>query len=292
MKRVTGLENMKNSRQRKVARRHFIKGGATALLGLGCLDGQFTTVAAASHSMLVGGAPAVHNMLVLGTQTPYLYHLPMFSFQGFDSPHRFQVILEGSFKGNSNEDEYLRDRRANLNERFYSFSPQKFVLSKTDPIGPLKGMLFRGHLERGGQVVSKNVRANVNRVIFFREFKPMDVKPPELEYVLFGNASELFLAHRLVKPPDFDQILSVKILNASFTDDQLSKGPVITVPGRNSISQRLQPGKSVPGESRSDKLFPKFTILVDREIYFEEGELRTPPTFDPTPAELKAGFGN
>ena len=36
----------------------------------------------------------------------------------------------------------------------------------------------------------------------------------------------------------------------------------------------------------------KVTIQALREFYFEEGELQMPPTFDPTPEEVKAGFSD
>ena len=297
---------MKNSRKEQVARRDFLKCSTMSLLGLSCVNGFFKATSGASHPMVKGGIPgAIHNMLVVGTETIYLYHLPMFSFKGFDSPHRYQVILEASLTKEGGVRirgiEYRSDRQGTLNVRMYTFSPQKFVLPElnlsTGPRRAFKGTLFRGHLERGGTVLSKNVTVNVKRVVYFQEFDPKAARPLQLEYLLFGRSQELFLAHRLAKPPDFDQIVSVKILDASLNDERLSRSSRIVVARKNLISQRLMPGEAVSGENRGDLLSEsksrsKMKILVDREIYFEEGELRTPPTFDPTPAELKAGFGN
>jgi hypothetical protein len=41
----------------------------------------------------------------------------------------------------------------------------------------------------------------------------------ELEYLLFGKGNESFLAHLITRPPDFDQILSVKT-GQKFTDEE------------------------------------------------------------------------
>jgi hypothetical protein len=41
----------------------------------------------------------------------------------------------------------------------------------------------------------------------------------------------------------------------------------------------------IPGGTR-------LAIRAVREFYFEEGELQMPATFDPTPEESKAGFGD
>lgn len=35
----------------------------------------------------------------------------------------------------------------------------------------------------------------------------------------------------------------------------------------------------------------KVNVKADVEFYFEEGELRVPAIFEPTAAEIKAGFG-
>ena len=45
-----------------------------------------------------GDHPATHNMLVIGEQTVYLSHLPMFQEKGEEPmPHRYQAILEATF---------------------------------------------------------------------------------------------------------------------------------------------------------------------------------------------------
>src|SRR5215510_8795956 len=99
-----------------VDRRGFLKHGAFATLGL----------AAIRVGLPAEDAPNQHNMLVVGEQTVFLSHLPMFhsgrpsdpavdaSGAEFVSPHRFQVILEATFKaqGKDVSGAYARDRQA------------------------------------------------------------------------------------------------------------------------------------------------------------------------------------
>src|SRR5262249_36931179 len=75
--------------------------------GLGDADSQ--TKAPEDH-------PATHNMLVVGQDTIFLSHLPMFegvnaTEDAFTSPHRYQVILQAEFArgGKGVDDWYAGD---------------------------------------------------------------------------------------------------------------------------------------------------------------------------------------
>ena len=41
----------------------------------------------------------------------------------------------------------------------------------------------------------RDVNVTVTRVVHFRKFDPAATKPAQLEYLLFGKGTELFLAH-------------------------------------------------------------------------------------------------
>jgi hypothetical protein len=58
----------------------------------------------------------------------------------------------------------------------------------------------------------------VKQVVHFREFDSKTKRPAHLEYLLFGKGGKFFLAHLIVAPPDFDQLLSVKVTRHQFTD--------------------------------------------------------------------------
>lgn len=244
-----------------------------------------------------------HNMLVIGQKKIYLSHLPMFDGVNEDktdytSPHRYQVILEVSFKGGLKDLQsiYSDDRRKNAGIKIYTLNPEKFVLSRLNagsPQNPLlsgfKAKVFRGHLEKGGQVVRglENVDVKVIRIVHFRKFNPQSSQLAELKYLLFGSSQETFLAHYINKPPDFDQVLSVKVDGHSFTDAELGKGIETTIQGKsNQASERIKVAQQITGIMQTaDARTLKFDLKAEKEIYFEEGELLVPPTFEDTKLE-------
>ena len=302
---------MRNEESADSSRRDFLKTSAHAIAGIGCLS-----LTSKAQPLMINpadeDAPNTHNMMLVGTKTAFLSHLPMFVNKGvgpeFDSPHRFQVILEATFTdGDRNLTEvYFKDRMKNVAVKMYTLNPGKFVLSHVDPKGSaLKkfrgNALLRGHLERGGTSFIGDFEnppkegafdVNVVNVVHFREFDPNAAKPSKLEYLLFGKGSELFLAHLITKPNDFDQIISIKTPGQTFTDEDLAKGMHIEFSDRSNTSkERLKEKVKASGSLRIPGGTPQnVAVETVREFYFEEGELFLPPTFEATPEEKKSGF--
>jgi hypothetical protein len=251
---------------------------------------------------------AVHNMLVVGRDTIFLSHLPMFdgtnsTKTAFTSRHRYQVILQATFSQNGNDvgDLYAQDRQRQATVKMYTLSPEPFVLSRLFTPGQeptlngLTATVFRGHLERGGTPIDglRDIRVHIDKVIYARQLDPTDSKPDKLTYVLFGKGQELFLAHQITEPPDFDQILSVKVDGDRFTDEELDHGVEVVIPDRDNFSpQRIKEKEAVSGRGHvtGAHQFLNLRIQANLEFYFEEGELFIPPTFDQTPEERKSGF--
>lgn len=245
--------------------------------------------------------PATHNWMLVGSQTPFLSHLPMFEQlnpEGADylTPHRFQVILQASFnnRGSDVGPLYFADRRSHPEIKMFTVSPaQEFVLPQIaapPPLTSFQGTVLRGHLERGGKPIRglQNVAVKIQKIVHFHKFDPAAQAPRALEYFLFGRGTELFLAHSIVKPPDFDQILSVNVSGLKLTDNELGSAIPISIPLKNnSPADRLKEGEQAAAEISGGR---KLTVRAIREFYFEEGELRMPATFDTTPEERKAGF--
>jgi hypothetical protein len=246
---------------------------------------------------------ATHNMVVVGEKAVFLYHLPMFQQKGESlMPHRYQVILEVGFdkKGSHPQDDYSKDRISHPDKKIYSINPEPFVLptlvssgSKQGSLRKFTATIFRGHLEKGGKSILSAVDVNVKQVVYFQKFGTVTQKPIQLEYLLFGKGEELFLAHLITAPPDFDQVLSITIADHTFSDEELSKGIKVVMPHTiNAPSTRLKENQDVEGElnTPADLAKQKIHLKVKREFYFEEGELRIPPKFTTTPEEKKAGF--
>ena len=252
--------------------------------------------------------PATHNMLVVGRDSIFLSHLPMFqgmnkTKSAFTSPHRFQVILQAELSraGESVDELYAKDRRSSPDVKMYTLQPEEFVLSRLftpaarPKLNGFNGTVFRGHLERGGQPIDglTDININIKKVVHARMFDPTDGKPDKLTYILFGAGQELFLAHRIAEPPDFDQVLSIKAEGHEMTAEELDRGVEIVFSDRqNAASQRLREGEALSGRGlvTGAHQFLDLHIKADVELYFEEGELLTPPTMDQTPEEKKSGF--
>jgi hypothetical protein len=157
--------------------------------------------------------------------------------------------------------------------------------------------VFRGHLERGGKPIDglDPVQVQVKRVVYARKFDPHAKLLRQLTYVLFRHGDDLYLAHLISGPPDFDQIVSASVPDHTFTAEELGRGITVTFERENAAAQRLRPGEpSSQGriEFLSPTRQPGFEVRVRPEVeyYFEEGELAMPASFDPTAEEAKAGF--
>ena len=241
-----------------------------------------------------------HGMLLIGEERLFLSHLPMFMFQAEHHPHNFQVILEVKPVPSENGESlttYVEDRKAHPEVRLYTFVPDEFEMADLDPADPnvesLHGQVHRGHFEKGGKAIG-TARAQVSNVVLFRPFKRGEQRSRDLEYLLFGHPDELFLAHLITSPPDFDQILSVSEIKPALDDAELAKGLRVRVPGREN-----GPPTRLKAQERADAEVADIThsetkaleLAIDAELYFEEGELSEPATFSPTEEETAAGFG-
>jgi hypothetical protein len=292
-------------------RRSFLKESALATLGLAALRVD----AEAFANLQTEDAEDQHNMLVVGNQAVFLAHLPMFhagqptdpavdaTGTEFTAPHRYQVILEATFTNERKDVSalYVKDRQANPSTRIYTVEPQQlFVLSRlfTPEAKPRQrsftAKVFRGHLERGGEPIPglNPVTVEITRVVHGRKFTPKGNKPVQLEYILFGRGSELFLAHAIFAPPDFDQVLSIEVEGRDFTDADLRRDVRVVFSDRKNVAAaRLREGENVSGlltspGSQSAAGTP-IRVQAKVEFYFEEGELLVPSTFKPTPEELR-----
>ncbi|MCM1565349.1 MAG: hypothetical protein NC238_05270 [Dehalobacter sp.] len=234
---------------------------------------------------------ATHGQLIFGTESIYLSHLPMFMFDVESHPHNYQVIMEVDLPddGTNSKANYISDRKDHQDTRIYTLAPERFsmvdlISNDTDkPIRSFKGDIYREHFERPGKTnIISNATFNVKNIIYSHKFDPNAENLKSLEYLLFGRGKEIFMAHIITKPPDFDQVLAVDrvlaldAVNPVLSDEELSdKGIRVFLPRReNNLTMRLKEGETVQGERfRLDPSEAKLEINIGKEIYFEENEL-------------------
>jgi hypothetical protein len=250
--------------------------------------------------------PNTHNMLVFGEQTVFFSHLPMFDSLDaggteFTSPHRFQVILQAALT-QAQIASLAKDRQAHPDTQFYTLGPEQFVLTRLfEPKGSPRlreftATVFRGHLEQRPQHPVAGLRGakiKIARVVHGRQFDPRGSKPDALEYLVLGHGPERFLAHAIFAPPDFDHVVKLTSISPDLTERDLEQEVHVVIPDRqNAAGQRLREGQRVDGMLRIGSGTPsKVQVEIGKRIYFEEGELLMPPTFDPTAEETSDGAG-
>jgi hypothetical protein len=158
-------------------------------------------------------------MLLFGQNPLYFSHLPMFM-----RPHNFQVLLEVGF------DEAVREAlaadRRTTGDGLYTFEPLEFPITELDPGGDgpartlIEGTVFQGHFERGGHPIAHGVIAEVQDVVYFRglDLQGSHSAHQKLTYLCFGRAGQLYLAHQITASPDFDQVLTARLVPGTVTD--------------------------------------------------------------------------
>src|SRR5215831_3329275 len=109
-----------------VSRREFVWDSVAAAIS--CTLGRSAEAAPANQE-----AAAVHNWMLVGNQTAFLSHLPLFqrlNETGTDylTPHRFQVILQASFAGGATDvtSVYFAARQAHPETRMFTVGPKPF----------------------------------------------------------------------------------------------------------------------------------------------------------------------
>jgi hypothetical protein len=119
---------------------------------------------------------------------------------------------------------------------------------------------------------------SVKCVVYAEEIGPPagPARSKDLDYILFGNGSELFLAHRITQPPDFDQLLGVTVSGDLFTEGELARGVSVRIPDRsNSPAERLRADERISGQGHITGTHRSLALQleVNTDYYFEEGEL-------------------
>jgi hypothetical protein len=202
--------------------------------------------------------PSTHGMLLFGSEKIYVSHLPM-----FHSPHNYQIILELELS-KSDKQKYVADKNKNNSYTTYTIEPEKFVLpDMVNNPKAFKVNLYRGHFERGGVEILKNITVKIVNVIYFKKFNQEEIKAKTTNFILFGNEKEQFLAHEITNKPDFEQIIEVKTNLKSFLNTEKSK--IITL---NSVEN------NPIGVSSNEVLVNEKPIVLLKQLYLEFDDLK------------------
>ncbi|GAA4842317.1 hypothetical protein [Algivirga pacifica] len=159
--------------------------------------------------------PSTHGMLLFGNHQIYASHLPM-----FHSPHDYQVLLKLELS-EMDKEQFLKDKAQHPHWPTYTIAPETFVLPEmiNNP-RPFKVSVYRGHFERGGELLLEEITVKIKEVIYFEKFNSKAEKAKSADYILLGDEQEQFLVHRISNKPDFEQIIQVKTDAVASLEDQ------------------------------------------------------------------------
>jgi len=239
---------------------------------------------------VAGAHTGFHGQGLYGDETLYFSHLPVFMGAPEAHPHNFQVLLQVEIADPDALDRYRADRAAHP-QALYTAVPPRFAQGALlgregvhEPLTALAGSaIFRGHFEQGGPQILQDVPFEVVRVVHFREFEREGPRFERQRYLLFGRDQDLYLAHLLSAPPDFDQILATTLEVeavpsdhvASVIEGLLADGMLVELSGRaNDETTRLRPGETVTCalSTGTRALDLEATLVISAERYCESGE--------------------
>ena len=243
---------------------------ALVLLGWRGLVAQESGAAADKNLRVPVG---FHEFEMFGDTAVYLSHYPMFG-----SIHAYQVLLEVKLSGNGNDPTqlYLDHKQKNPKTR-YSLSPETVEGDMHYWVMPdviKKGETFRAniHWEKSkghAQYISRNVRVEIDKVVYFRLFQPDDRKPAALSYLIFGNDSEAFMAHYLGSYPDFDQVVAVTGDMQRLRLKDAAAATLVTIPDRENKKEVRLLEKDGPVVARVSESDNELKIGVKTQIHYE-----------------------
>jgi hypothetical protein len=175
---------------------------------------------------------ASHGMLLMGTDVFYVSHLGMFG-----GPHNYQGIFRVKLDAASAK-LFQKDQANHPEYTTYTISPlDTFNLPEMVAKPRLfKAALFRGHFERGGEMIAQSIEITIEKVVLFKKFDLTGTRDAVSKYMVFGSGKERFVAHLISHKPDFDQIIQIKTALAEGTQVTLNdaSNTVVGVSG-NSI---------------------------------------------------------
>jgi hypothetical protein len=135
-----------------------------------------------------------------------------------------------------------------------------------------RATVYRGHFERGGTPILRDVIVEVSRVVERRRLDAAEVDGDEARYLLFGGGGAAFLAHRVAGAPDFDQVTAIDLSSVAFTPDELARGVGVVAVG-HAAGDPLREDAAVRLRTAAGKTVD---ARIRRQFYLEHGDLSAP----------------
>ena len=163
---------------------------------------------------------------MLGTNSLYLSHLPMFNVPA----HSYQTILEAEIDG-SHMKNYLKIKKENPAKPIIISNLEPMRLEKLVNSSSFVGQITFADVNGdpiGEPLISPEITVNIKKILLFKQLnKNSPTYPKNLEYYLFGTNSDWHLSHYLSKSPNFEQELDISM--SGNLSDKIKESKIIKI---------------------------------------------------------------
>ena len=180
----------------------------------------------------------IHGFLMLGTNSLYLSHLPMYNVPA----HSYQTIIEAEID-EPHMEKYLEIKKENPTKPIIISNTERIPLEKLVNSSSFVGRITFANEDGdpiGNRLISPDIPVNIKKILLFKQLNENSPDyPKHLEYYLFGTDSDWHLSHFLSKAPNFEQELDISI--AGNLSDKIKESKIIKVSIPSLNEESIQP---------------------------------------------------
>jgi hypothetical protein len=183
-----------------------------------CTDATVAKKAVAAQDSEVSATPsaAVHGMVIFGTDTLFVSHIPMYM-----SPHDYQAIMQVKLTHASSDAlaVYQKALGASGKQTLFTVRPKPFILPNllNGKIKSFTADLYKGNFEQGGKIVLSNVTVTVEENLYTTQLSKSTPAAGALNYIPVETSDSSYLVHQISAPNNFDHIVQIEWLNKTAT---------------------------------------------------------------------------
>jgi hypothetical protein len=175
--------------------------------------------------------PGYHGMFLLGSDTVFLCHMPMFTM----ARHMYQVILRVTLDPDIMS-RYQALHAANPGIPYNLANADPFTLTsiKTGQITQYSATLYDGYSgDSPGPVLfgtdTQPFQVTIDAIVHYRHFDFAQPHAEEMMYILYGFGNEAHLSHYIARETDFQHELSLPSVPQWLSSEQLAGGVEVNV---------------------------------------------------------------
>jgi hypothetical protein len=188
--------------------------------------------APAARASPIDDPPGYHGYFMIGTETLYLSHMPMFTVER----HMYQVVLRATLPAdvmqqyqagrktgptvpynltNSQDDPYtLPELRSGRRTSFKADIYKEYSNADAAPVDP---------------PFATEVPVQIEQIVHLHHFNFEIPRPEHLAYVLFGSGGEAHLTHYIARDPDYQHIVTLGSVPNWLSADQIEGSVELTI---------------------------------------------------------------